>query len=128
MAQAFYDRFLNTNNTEAFSTDAVFTQFSKTDEDYTSANCVLNPSSGCDPTAVFENTPDDTIDANNNDAACQCLYKEKVDQLGKYADSEKRSQKSLDDSDEEYAALGIDILNMSIGISIMLLSIYYMNK
>ena len=136
MAQAFYDRFLNTNNTEAFSTDAVFTQFSKTDEDYTSANCVLNPSSGCDPTAVFENTLDDTkedidnntIAKNNNDAACQCLYKEKVDQLGKYADSEKRSQKSLDDSDEEYAALGIDILNMSIGISIMLLSIYYMNK
>lgn len=128
MAQAFYDRFLNTNNTEAFSTDAVFTQFSKTDEDYTSANCVLNPSSGCDPTAVFENTPDGITNNNNNDAACQCLYKEKVDQLGKYADSEKRSQKSLDDSDEEYAALGIDILNMSIGISIMLLSIYYMNK
>jgi hypothetical protein len=129
MAQAFYDRFSRIDKTEAFSTDAVFTQFSKTNMDYTSADCVLNPSSGCDTTELDDIITDETEeDYKKNVAACQCLYKEKVDQLGKYAESEKRSQKSLDDSDEEYAALGIDILNMSIGISIMLLSIYYMNE
>lgn len=117
MAQAFYDRFSRTDKTEAFSTDVVFTQFSKTDTDYTSADCVNYPSSNCD-TSNVKATAD----------ACKCLYKEKVDQLGQYSDSEKRSQKSLDDGDEEYAARTIDILNISIGISIMLVSIYYMNE
>lgn len=116
MAQAFYDRFLKIGKTEAFSTDVVFTQFSKTDTDYTGADCVNNPSSYCDPSDAT------TV------GACKCLYKEKVDQLGQYSDSEKRSQKSLDDGDEEYAARTIDILNISIGISIMLVSIYYMNE
>ena len=116
MAQAFYDRFSNIGNTEAFSTDVVFTQFSKTDVDYTSADCVQNPSSECDPSKAA------TADA------CKCLYKEKVDQLEKQGNSEKRSQKSLDDGDEEYAARAIDIINISIGISIMLVSIYYMNE
>jgi hypothetical protein len=116
MAQAFYNRFLKIGKTEAFSTDVVFTQFSKTDTDYTGADCVANPSSYCDP------SDDTTV------GACKCLYKEKVDQLGEYANSEKRSQKSLDDGDEEYSARAIDILNISIGISIMLVSIYYMNE
>jgi len=116
MAQAFYERFSKIGNTEAFSTDAIFTQFSKTDADYTSADCINYPSSECDQSA------DATTDA------CKCLYQEKVDQLTKVGDSEKRSQKSLDDGDQAYAARSLDILNLSIGISIMLLSIYYINE
>lgn len=116
MAQAFYNRFSKIGNTESFSTDAIFTQFSKTDVDYTSANCDRNPSSGCN-----------TSDALTAEA-CKCLYKEKVDKLAKFGDLEKRSQKSLDDEDQIYAARSLDILNISIGISIMLLSIYYMNE
>jgi hypothetical protein len=116
MAQAFYERFSNRVQTESFSTDAIFTQFSATDQDYQDANCAQNPSSGCNPSA------DATTDA------CKCLYKEKVDQLAKLGDLEKRSQKSLDDEDQVYAARSLDIINISIGISIMLLSIYYMNE
>lgn len=117
MSQAFYERFSNKANTEAFSTDVVFTQFSKTDTDYTSADCAKYPSSGCDRTDI-KSTKD----------ACKCLYKEKVELLAKVSDAEKRSQKSLDDGDQAYAARSIDILNLSIGISIMLISIYYMNE
>jgi hypothetical protein len=55
MTTAFYERFSDKTHVEAFSADAVFTQFSKTDDDYT----------GCDGSTPSEGT--------------EVAYKEKCD-------------------------------------------------
>jgi hypothetical protein len=121
MTTAFYERFSDNTQVEAFSNDAVFTQFSKTDADYTGANCDSKPSSGC-------------IDANgdyditNKEADCKCLYKEQVDKLYQLKDAKELSEKSLDDGDQQYAAKVLDSTNLVICISIMLGAIYYMNQ
>ena len=103
MTTAFYERFSDKTHVEAFSADAVFTQFSKTDPDYT----------GCDGT-------DDTIK--------KCNYKASVDKLYQLKDAKEGSEKSLDDGDQQYAAKVLDSTNLVIGISIMLGAIYYMNQ
>ncbi len=103
MTTAFYERFSDKTHVEAFSADAVFTQFSKTDPDYT----------GCDGT-------DATIK--------KCEYKDNVDKLYQLKDAKERSEKSLDDGDQQYAAKVLDSTNLVIGISIMLGAIYYMNQ
>ena len=103
MTTAFYERFSDKTHVEAFSADAVFTQFSKTDADYT----------GCDGT-------DATIK--------KCEYKDNVDKLYQLKDAKERSEKSLDDGDQQYAAKVLDSTNLVIGISIMLGAIYYMNQ
>lgn len=121
MTTAFYERFSDNTQVEAFSADAIFTQFSKTDADYTGANCDSKPSSGC-------------IDANgdyditNKEADCKCLYKEQVDKLYQLKDAKELSEKSLDDGDQQYAAKVLDSTNLVICISIMLGAIYYMNQ
>ena len=103
MTTAFYERFSDKTQVEAFSDDAVFTQFSKTDADYTD----------CDPT---DNT-------NKN-----CDYKASVDKLYQLKDAKELTEKSLDDGDQQYAAKVLDSANLVIGISIMLGAIYYMNQ
>ena len=103
MTTAFYERFSDKTPVEAYSADAVFTQFSKTDDDYT----------GCDGTdATKEN----------------CNYKASVDKLYQLKDAKEGSEKSLDDGDQQYAAKVLDSTNLVIGISIMLGAIYYMNQ
>lgn len=105
MTTSFYERFSGNQPIEAFSTDAVFTQFSKTDDDdYDASACTKK---------------------NNND---ECEYKEKVDKLYQFSDSKERSTKSLKDGDEKYSASILDSINLGIGISIMLGAIYYMNQ
>ena len=118
MTTAFYERFSDNTQVEAFSNDAVFTQFSKTDADYTGANCVSNPSSGC----IASDAGTGTVDE------CKCLYKEQVDKLYQLKDAKELSEKSLDDGDQQYAAKVLDSTNLVICISIMLGAIYYMNQ
>lgn len=110
MTTAFYERFSDKTHVEAFSADAVFTQFSKTDADYT----------GCDGS-----TP-----SAENQASYQkkCEYKNNVDKLYQLKDAKEGSEKSLDDGDQQYAAKVLDSTNLVIGISIMLGAIYYMNQ
>ena len=120
MASAFYNRFSNNTDTEAFSTDAVFTQFSTSDPDYvetTDATCDVNPSSGC-------------TDSSNQaqELNCKCLFKENVNKLALLKDSKDRSSKGLEDGNEINSAKAMDSINLGIGISIMLASIYYMNQ
>lgn len=103
MTTAFYERFSDKTQVEAFSDDAVFTQFSKTDADYT----------GCDDT---DNTEE------------KCDYKDSVDKLYQLKDAKELTEKSLDDGDQQYAAKVLDSANLVIGISIMLGAIYYMNQ
>ena len=120
MASAFYNRFSNNTGTEAFSTDAVFTQFSTSDPYYieaTDATCNANPSSGCTDSA-------DPVQELN----CKCLFKENVDKLALLKDSKDRSAKGLEDGNEINSAKAMDSINLGIGISIMLASIYYMNQ
>lgn len=122
MTTAFYERFSDNTQVEAFSADAIFTQFSKTDADYTGANCVSKPSLGCQ------------VDADGNyiilskELDCKCLYKEQVDKLYQLKDAKELSEKSLDDGDQQYAAKVLDSTNLVICISIMLGAIYYMNQ
>lgn len=105
MTTSFYERFSGNQLIEAFSTDAVFTQFSKTDDtDYDKNACKTD----------------------SNSLACE--YKEKVDKLYQFTDSKERSTKSLKDGDEKYSASILDSINLGIGISIMLGAIYYMNQ
>ena len=103
MTTAFYERYSNKTQVEAFSTDAVFIQFSKTDTDYTK----------CD-------------DTETNKANCE--YKASVDKLYQLKGAKERSEKSLDDGDQQYASKVLDSANLVIGISIMLGAIYYMNQ
>ena len=103
MTTAFYERFSDKTHIEAFSADAVFTQFSKTDPDYT----------GCDGTEATQQ---------------KCEYKASVDKLYQLKDAKEGSEKSLDDGDQQYAAKVLDSANLVIGISIMLGAIYYMNQ
>ena len=117
MASAFYNRFSNNTGTEAFSTDAVFTQFSTSDPDYIAADCETNPSSGC------TDSSDRTQEPN-----CKCLFKENIDNLARLKDSKDRSSKGLEDGNEINSAKAMDSINLGIGISIMLASIYYMNQ
>lgn len=117
MESAFYNRFSNNTGTEAFSTDAVFTQFSTSDPDYIAADCNANPSSGCTDSA------DPAQELN-----CKCLFKENVDKLALLKDSKDRSAKGLEDGNEINSAKAMDSINLGIGISIMLASIYYMNQ
>lgn len=123
MTTAFYERFSDKTHVEAFSADAVFTQFSKTDADYTGANCNANPSSQCGV---------DTDGINyiilSKEPNCKCLYKEQVDKLYQFNDSKEVSEKSLDDGGQQYAAKVLDSTNLVIGISIMLGAMYYMNQ
>jgi hypothetical protein len=104
MTTSFYERFSGNQPIEAFSTDVVFTQFSKTTDDYQEDAC--------------------TTDSNSDD----CKYKQNVDKLYEMTDSKERSTKSLKDGDEKYSASVLDSINLGIGISIMLGAIYYMNQ
>jgi len=122
MTTAFYERFSDKTHVEAFSADAVFTQFSKTDNDYTGANCNTISSSGC----VLDDDGNYIISGKELD--CKCLYKEQVDKLYQLKDAKEGSEKSLDDGDQQYAAKVLDSTNLVIGISIMLGAIYYMNQ
>ena len=117
MESAFYNRFSNNTGTEAFSTDAVFTQFSTSDPDYIAADCNNNPSSECTDSSNQEQDPN-----------CKCLFKENVDKLALLKDSKDRSSKGLKDGNEINSAKAMDSINLGIGISIMLASIYYMNQ
>lgn len=117
MESAFYNRFSNNIGTEAFSTDAVFTQFSTSDQYYIAADCNNNPSSECTDSA------DPAQELN-----CKCLFKENVDKLALLKDSKDRSAKGLEDGNEINSAKAMDSINLGIGISIMLASIYYMNQ
>jgi hypothetical protein len=110
MTTAFYERFSDKTHVEAFSADAVFTQFSKTDDDYT----------GCDGS-----TPSEESSAAYEK---KCEYKASVDKLYQLKDAKEGSEKSLDDGDQQYAAKVLDSTNLVIGISIMLGAIYYMNQ
>ena len=110
MTTAFYERFSDKTHVEAFSADAVFTQFSKTDADYT----------GCDGS-----TPSEESKAAYEK---KCEYKNNVDKLYQLKDAKEGSEKSLDDGDQQYAAKVLDSANLVIGISIMLGAIYYMNQ
>ena len=110
MTTAFYERFSDKTQVEAFSADAVFTQFSKTDADYT----------GCDGSIPCEGTKE----AYEK----KCEYKNNVDKLYQLKDAKEGSEKSLDDGDQQYAAKVLDSTNLVIGISIMLGAIYYMNQ
>ena len=110
MTTAFYERFSDKTHVEAFSADAVFTQFSKTDADYT----------GCDGS-----TPSEGTELAYEE---KCNYKASVDKLYQLKDAKERSEKSLDDGDQQYAAKVLDSTNLVIGISIMLGAIYYMNQ
>ena len=110
MTTAFYERFSDKTHVEAFSADAVFTQFSKTDADYT----------GCDGS-----TPSEESRAAYEK---KCEYKNNVDKLYQLKDAKEGSEKSLDDGDQQYAAKVLDSTNLVIGISIMLGAIYYMNQ
>ena len=103
MTTAFYERFSDKTQVEAFSDDAVFTQFSKTDADYT----------GCDGSDTTKE---------------KCDYKASVDKLYQLKDAKELTEKSLDDGDQQYAAKVLDSANLVIGISIMLGAIYYMNQ
>jgi len=105
MTTSFYERFSGNQHIEAFSTDAVFTQFSKNDDTKYIADA-------CE------------TDSTSND----CKYKQKVDALYAFTDSKERSSKSLKDGDEKYSASVLDSINLGIGISIMLGTIYYMNQ
>jgi hypothetical protein len=111
MTTAFYERFSDNTQVEAFSADAIFTQFSKTDADY--INC-----DGTPPTDASG------IEAYNKD----CNYKDSVDKLYQLKDAKELTEKSLDDGDQQYAAKVLDSTNLVIGISIMLGAIYYMNQ
>jgi len=114
MTTAFYERFSDKTHVEAFSADAVFTQFSKTDADYT----------GCDGS-----TPSEVSSAEYKAAyEKKCEYKDNVDKLYQLKDAKEGSEKSLDDGDQQYAAKVLDSTNLVIGISIMLGAIYYMNQ
>ena len=110
MTTAFYERFSDKTHVEAFSADAVFTQFSKTDPDYTGCDG-STPSAGTK--AAYEK---------------KCEYKDNVDKLYQLKDAKEGSEKSLDDGDQQYAAKVLDSTNLVIGISIMLGAIYYMNQ
>lgn len=110
MTTAFYERFSDKTQVEAFSDDAVFTQFNKTDPDYTGCNG-STPSEG---TAVAYKE--------------KCDYKDSVDKLYQLKDAKELTEKSLDDGDQQYAAKVLDSTNLVIGISIMLGAIYYMNQ
>ena len=110
MTTAFYERFSDKTHVEAFSADAVFTQFSKTDPDYT----------GCDGS-----TPSEGTELAYEE---KCNYKASVDKLYQLKDAKEGSEKSLDDGDQQYAAKVLDSTNLVIGISIMLGAIYYMNQ
>ena len=105
MTTSFYERFSGNQHIEAFSTDAVFTQFSKTDDN------------------------DYVPDACETDVTTEsCKYKKKVDALYNFTDSKERSSKSLKDGDEKYSASVLDSVNLGIGMAIMLGAIYYMNQ
>ena len=114
MTTAFYERFSDKTQVEAFSDDAVFTQFSKTDPDYT----------GCDGTPPSEeSSPESKVEYQK-----KCDYKDSVDKLYQFRDSKELTEKSLDDGDQQYAAKVLDSANLVVGISIMLGAIYYMNQ
>jgi hypothetical protein len=110
MTTAFYERFSDNTQVEAFSDDAIFTQFSKTDADYT----------GCDGS-----TPSEGTEVAYKE---KCDYKDSVDKLYQLKDAKELTEKSLDDGDQQYAAKVLDSTNLGIGISIMLGAIYYMNQ
>lgn len=114
MTTAFYERFSDKTHVEAFSADAVFTQFSKTDADYT----------GCDGSTPSEDSSAESKAAYEK----KCEYKASVDKLYQLKDAKEGSEKSLDDGDQQYAAKVLDSTNLVIGISIMLGAIYYMNQ
>jgi hypothetical protein len=112
MSSAFYNRF-NNNKVEAFSDDIVFSAFSKTDTDYTTA--------AASPTCTTDKVCTDDI------ADCQCEYKNKVDELINLKSTYGYSQKNLEDSNEIYSSVSMDSINLGIGILIMLATISYMN-
>ena len=114
MTTAFYERFSDKTQVEAFSADAVFTQFSKTDADYTD----------CDGTPPSDESSEETKAAYQKN----CDYKDSVDKLYQFRESKELTEKSLDDGDQQYAAKVLDSANLVIGISIMLGAIYYMNQ
>lgn len=112
MSSAFYNRF-NNNKVESFSDDFVFSSFSKADADYIAAS----KSSTCTLTKV----------CTDDDADCQCEYKNKVDELVNLKSTYGYSQKNLEDSNEIYSSVSMDSINLGIGILIMLATISYMN-
>jgi hypothetical protein len=113
----FYNRFNNNKTVEPFSNDVVYTSFNKTDAEYVAASgCTAN--SKCPDNPIYAN------DYNN----CLCEYKNKVDKLTKLKDTNGASQKNLDDNGEIYSSITMDTINLGIGISIMLGTIYYMNQ
>ena len=117
MAEAFYNRFSNKMLSEAFSSDVVYTAFNKTDAEYVAA-------SGCTAQSTCPPNPDYTNHYNE----CLCEYKNKVDKLTNLKDTNGASQKNLDDNGEIYSSITMDTINLGIGISIMLGTIYYMNQ
>lgn len=111
----FYNRFNNNKTVEPFSNDYVFNAFSKMDTDYVTATGSI-PCTSCSDTTI---TTDDE---------CKQCYKYKVDKLTNLKDTKDASQKNLDDNSEIYSSITMDNINLAIGISIMLGTIYYMNQ
>lgn len=116
----FYNRFNNNNTVEPFSNDVVYTSFNKTDAEYVAAAAA----SDCTADTKCPDNPTYAADYKN----CLCEYKNKVDKLTKLKDTKDTSQKNLDDNSEIYSSITMDTINLGIGISIMLGTIYYMNQ
>jgi len=121
MAQAFYNRFSNKVSSEAFSSDVVYTAFNNTDADYLAVAQADCRDTTCDTSST-------SLTYANNYTKCQCNYREKVDKLTKLKDTKDTSQKNLDDNGEIYSSITMDTINLGIGISMMLGTIYYMNQ
>jgi len=121
MAEAFYNRFSNKVSSEAFSSDIVYTAFNNTDADYVAAAQADCTDTTCDTSST-------SLTYANDYTKCQCNYREKVDKLTKLKDTNGASQKNLDDNGEIYSSITMDTINLGIGISIMLGTIYYMNQ